>query len=130
MVSISVVEDHLKKELSDFIAERNAEFHFNSGDNGAEVIPAIIKVALKNLVENGIKYNENEVPQVWVNVDRIEERQIVFLVKDNGIGIHEEFEETVFKCLNASIHARFMKARVLGWLYAERQWRLRGEKFI
>ncbi len=105
MVSISVVEDHLKKELSDFIAERNAEFHFNSGDNGAEVIPAIIKVALKNLVENGIKYNENEVPQVWVNVDRIEERQIVFLVKDNGIGIHEEFEETVFKMFKR-LHTR------------------------
>lgn len=102
---ISEIEDSLYEELSDLITERKAEFHFDAGETGEEKIPAIIKVALKNLVENGIKYNENKVPEVWVNVDRIDDKEIVFLIKDNGIGIQKEFEETVFKMFKR-LHTR------------------------
>ncbi|KAA3634907.1 MAG: hypothetical protein DWQ02_10640 [Bacteroidetes bacterium] len=104
-LSISKIKDHLQRELSEVVTERNAEVHFNVGKAGTKKIPAIIKVALKNLVENGIKYNEHQVPQVWINVHRREDMQIVFFIKDNGIGIQKEFKETVFKMFKR-LHTR------------------------
>lgn len=52
-------------------------------------------VILKNLVENGLKYNENELFMIIVcQVLKIE--QFCLLVIDNGIGILDEFKFKVF----------------------------------
>ena len=50
----------------------------------------------QNLIGNGIKYNKNNTPTVeiftkWVN------DEMVYAVRDNGIGISKEYQETVFK---------------------------------
>ncbi len=56
----------------------------------------------RNLITNAVKYNENEVRRIEVGyLDEVatkegNERQ-VFYVKDNGIGIAEEFHEEIFR---------------------------------
>lgn len=82
-------------DLSLQIKEKNAELDF--GDN----IPinnnySLLKLILKNLIENGIKYNESVPAKVQVSCSETSEFY-EFIVADNGIGIEKEFRDYVFR---------------------------------
>ncbi len=55
-----------------------------------------MKILLQNLIENGLKYNKNETPQVnissYTNGDKL---KIIF--EDNGIGISQKHQEKIFQ---------------------------------
>ena len=56
-----------------------------------------IKMLLQNLIGNAIKYSKPNVPPVVeVNAEKQENGTWLFSVKDNGIGIEEEFKERIF----------------------------------
>lgn len=51
---------------------------------------------LKNLIENGLKYNESEKP--WVRISyQSEDGFYRFFVQDNGIGINPAYHEQIFE---------------------------------
>lgn len=50
----------------------------------------------KNLIENGIKYNESAFPRIDIVSNDIGDKY-EFLVKDNGIGINPEYSAKVFE---------------------------------
>jgi len=52
---------------------------------------------LQNLIGNGIKYSQAEIPSVHVAARRHDGDAWMFTVKDNGIGISEKDREEVFK---------------------------------
>jgi len=52
-------------------------------------------LVFKNLIENGIKYNEN-VPAIINITYKTENQNHVFLFEDNGIGIDEKYHSIVF----------------------------------
>lgn len=59
---------------------------------------------LKNLIENGLKYNDSEFPVIEISGSSMKNELKVY-VKDNGIGISEEYFDQVFvmfKRLNAT----------------------------
>lgn len=50
----------------------------------------------QNIVENGIKYNDNE--SKVINITCKEENQdVIFAIKDNGIGIDEQYHKIIFE---------------------------------
>ncbi len=49
-----------------------------------------------NMVENGLKYNDNKVPKVEVCYFS-EQEEHYFVIKDNGIGIPEKFHKKIFQ---------------------------------
>ncbi len=51
---------------------------------------------LQNLLENAIKYNDNTYPEVVFECEE-NDQCFVFKVRDNGIGIGEEYKEKVFE---------------------------------
>lgn len=61
-------------------------------------------VILKNLVENGLKYNENESPMIIVR-EALKAEHPRLLVIDNGIGIPDEFKPKVFDMFSR-LHGR------------------------
>ncbi len=62
----------------------------------------MMQQALQNLIINGIRYNRSIEPCVKVSGESVDGHCII-TVEDNGIGIAEEYRETVFKPL-ARLH--------------------------
>lgn len=55
----------------------------------------ILFLILKNLIENGIKYNKSK-PAIVNIIYKEEDQDHILLVQDNGIGISEEFQSSIF----------------------------------
>jgi len=60
-----------------------------------EGVEAHLRLIFKNLIENGLKYNESELAKIEV---RAEDKASywLFSVKDNGIGVENEFLDLIF----------------------------------
>lgn len=54
-----------------------------------------LKQLFQNLIENGFKYNKAAYPEVYVQVS-FEQNAYVISIKDNGIGIREEYQAQIF----------------------------------
>lgn len=106
-------------ELVREICENSSEI---SAKEGAEVVcqpfPAIrssklaLTIVLRNLIENGIKYNDKAKPKViiegGVNNDMVNIR-----IKDNGVGIEEKYFEEIFEMFKR-INTDYIKGSGLG----------------
>lgn len=58
--------------------------------------PATIGQLFQNLIENGLKYNDK--PNRMVKVEFIKQKsRVYFKVSDNGIGIDEEYKNSIFE---------------------------------
>lgn len=58
--------------------------------------PFQISIVLKNLFENGIRFNDNTSPQIDLIVtEKLD--NFYFSIKDNGIGIAQEYHQKVFE---------------------------------
>ena len=53
----------------------------------------------KNIIENGIKYNESDVPKIKISGNQTKDGYIINF-QDNGIGIEKEYFEKVFVMFN------------------------------
>lgn len=51
---------------------------------------------LQNLIGNGIKYNNNALPEVHVSAEQLEDK-FVISIRDNGIGIDMEYAPKIFE---------------------------------
>lgn len=93
--TIKVLEE-VERLLSHEINKKNARILYS------ESIPEIyshrtqLLIVLKNLIFNGIKFNQSEKPQVDVVYKKIEGFH-QFSVNDNGIGIDKEYQEYIFE---------------------------------
>lgn len=93
--------ENIKISFNEFIIENNINFHllidssiypYTIGD------PTKLSQVLINLVNNAIKFSKNG--DVWLIIKKLEEREnnttLSFEVKDNGIGIPKDKQETIF----------------------------------
>ncbi|MEM6803649.1 MAG: ATP-binding protein, partial [Bacteroidota bacterium] len=84
----------LEKNLEVAIKEKNAILSYSSFPNFVGV-PAQWKILFQNLIENGIKFNESEQPEIKISYKDSPDFWILS-VKDNGIGIKEEYQPKIF----------------------------------
>lgn len=86
----------LSTSLNTYVQERNGQIIYK-GQGDLKTSRIFIYVILKNLIENGLKFNQSEQPTVEVHFDDTNEKFYRFLVRDNGIGIEESYFEKIFK---------------------------------
>ncbi|MFT4665757.1 MAG: signal transduction histidine kinase [Polaribacter sp.] len=92
---IDELVNEMRLSLSELIAENNVEISCKS-------FPAIISsklvltIILRNLIENGIKYNNKEKPKIIIDGD-VTNGMARIRINDNGIGIEEEYFEQIFE---------------------------------
>ena len=101
--SVTKMVDEVRDVLHVTLEEQNAKV---IADNLPSIVtyPKQLFLVLKNLVENGIKYNEQGQPEVRIRYEQ-KDRRHYFYITDNGIGIDADFHEQIFD-LFARLHSR------------------------
>lgn len=95
MVDMSTLTTQVSQMLSKLTEETNGKIEF-------EYLPkiytssALLTVVFKNLIENGLKYNNSPVPTVKVSYQALESMH-QFTFADNGIGIEEKYHGYIFQ---------------------------------
>ncbi|MGY4706256.1 sensor histidine kinase [Candidatus Bipolaricaulota sp. J31] len=59
-----------------------------------------IKEVFRNLIQNAVKFNDKPVPRIEIGCEREQGELCVLYVRDNGIGIKEEFQDSIFRIFN------------------------------
>ncbi len=93
-VDLNDIMDQIQEALKPQLEAKNAKLYIENL-TFIEGTPQHFYIILKNLVENGLKYNESEEPMIIVRQALKTEKPRV-LVIDNGIGIPDEFKPKVF----------------------------------
>ncbi len=91
-------------DLKQMIQEKNAKVHI-------ELLPKIycdnsqLAMVFYNLINNAIKFNKTEQPEVSVGYSEDSSGYWIFSVKDNGIGISKENQQKIFEIFKR-LHAK------------------------
>lgn len=95
-ININQLIELILKRLRPIAAKRNIELVLESFKPiTAEVDRTKLTLALSNLVENGIKYNNED---GWVHVSlNVDSKYFYVKVEDSGMGIPEEAQEHIFE---------------------------------
>lgn len=102
-VDLNQIFKDIQGTLSERIAERNVEILTPNLPNIASN-RGFLFLILKNIIENGIKYNEAEKPKIEISFSE-NTADYVIRIKDNGIGIEPEYHEHIFKMFKR-LHTR------------------------
>jgi len=87
--------DKVRQQFAFYVKEKNATIEVTGG---AEIRShsTLVGQVIKNLIENGLKYNTSEYPMVKLEIKKSgNEAQII--VQDNGIGIAKENHAAIFE---------------------------------
>ena len=94
-VNLEAVIKNIEVGLETFIQEKGAKVIYND-------LPIIkssssmLFMILKNLIQNGLKFNQADVPTVEINYEKTKKHHQI-IVSDNGIGIDKQYQEKVFE---------------------------------
>jgi len=92
-----IVQQLQQLELSVVLEEKQAVVEVPQPLPSVEVDPAQIRQLIQNLIANGIKYQEKgTVPHITITSKPASDGMIRVDVKDNGIGIKPEYQQSVF----------------------------------
>ncbi len=80
--------------MSDEIKGRNAKVVFDPLPN-VYYNPFIINIIFQKLIENGIKYNQSDIPVIRI-YHQLFENELKITIADNGLGIAPEYQDKIF----------------------------------
>jgi len=93
-------------DLNELIEEIKVDLEAQLKEGGGKIIAdklPVIRVqkvwmsqVFRNLITNGLKFNESSIPKVEIKFEEREE-DYLFSIKDNGIGIRKEDQKKLFK---------------------------------
>lgn len=94
---------NINKLIDDICEEMKENIYESSGQitrgnlPELDVYPVRIKQLFTNLFSNALKYRSSESPVIHVSCKHSDEKEMLFCVEDNGLGIAEEFHKDIFK---------------------------------
>jgi len=95
LVKIEEVITMVKQHLKNTLAVKNGSIIIENELPTLKLPKAKMFVLFQNLIENGLKYNKSERPEIKIKYVNSEDEHSIF-VTDNGIGIQKEFGEKIF----------------------------------
>lgn len=95
-VDLQQLFEEIEKILATTIQERNAVINYDQDFPLINSAPDALQVIIKNLIENGIKYNRSEQPNIHISYRATPDKHHI-IIKDNGIGIEHEYQQQIFK---------------------------------
>lgn len=96
------IANSISASIEETLTEANAEIIVETRLPEIQANPSDISIVLRNLIVNGLTYNQSEEKRIAIG---FQEEAVVngvrlldaFYVRDNGIGIDAEFQEDVFR---------------------------------
>ena len=101
--NIDTIVKQVLDDLELVIRETNARITVNSLPT-LMADPSQLRHLLQNLIENAIKFQGQESPQIEISAER-KENEWRFAVRDNGIGIEPQYAERIFRIFQR-LHTR------------------------
>jgi len=96
-VDVNEMIKTIRMELGEKISEKSATLAIESPlPTLYNVHSSMIHHVFQNLIANGIKFNTNEAPRIAISYTDHSTHHI-FHIRDNGIGISEEYKQKVFQ---------------------------------
>lgn len=95
-VNLNQTIKNIKSSIASTLENRKATIDIRQPLPTVFATEGLIFSIFKNLIENGITYNESATPIICIN-HSIKDKDYIFSIKDNGIGIPKEYQDTVFK---------------------------------
>ncbi|HNQ92077.1 MAG TPA: PAS domain S-box protein [Alphaproteobacteria bacterium] len=104
---IKKVVEEVLDTLEPYLKEQNATIHFDTNLPTVVCDHARIGEIFRNLITNGIKYNDNTKKEIHIGVTSCPRSKDcpVFYVRDNGIGVPEKHYDSIFKMFKR-LHGR------------------------
>lgn len=87
------------------LAENGGKIHTDISVANIKVYPILFKRLLTNLISNSLKYRSERVPEISISCMQQSEN-ILFKIKDNGIGIPEDQHVAIFKIFKTLSHTK------------------------
>lgn len=102
-VNLNEVVQNVEVSLEKLINDKNGKITY---DNLPTISSntSILYVALKNLIQNGLQFNESAQPEVKVLCTKTDEF-VILKIQDNGIGIEPKYHSKVFEMFKR-LHSR------------------------
>ena len=106
---------NLALNVSDMLGNKTADF---KGKINVGELPniysstSLLTVIFKNLIENGLKYNDSDNPEIDISY-QAKANHHVFRFKDNGIGIDKKYHKYIFQMFKR-LESRSVKGSGLG----------------
>ena len=94
-VDLNKILDKLESSFSTFLKEKNAKIERIGHLPIIKSDPSSVFTLFKKTIENGIIYNEADIPTIKVSVQEGSDFYKIS-IEDNGIGIEEEYREKIF----------------------------------
>lgn len=123
-----LLEDIFAKTIQRFTGSEHT-IRFESDHQGLRLKshPSLIGMLLQNLVENGIKYNQN--PQKHIQLKATQDDHFLKIsVTDNGIGINPVYQEKIFEAFQRLHFNNTYQGSGLGLAIAKKIMDLHGGK--
>lgn len=95
-VDLNETIENIESALANTIVEKRAKIELIRPLPTINANQSTMFSLFKNLIENGIKYNEHPVPQIVIDYEN-KDNHLLFSVRDNGIGIPEKYQNTIFE---------------------------------
>ncbi|MEL6849862.1 MAG: ATP-binding protein [Bacteroidota bacterium] len=94
-IDLNVIVDRVLRSIHGLVQERKALIHFDQLPTFMGV-PGQWETLFQNLIENGLKFNESEIPEIRIQYKDSPDFWVMS-VADNGIGIDEEYQHKIFE---------------------------------
>ncbi len=94
-VDLNVVIAEIQDSISHYLSKKNAKVKVNGTLPTIRANKTRLYLLFKNLIENGVKYNEQFQPEVNISYEKTD-RFHQCCIQDNGIGIAKEYQERIF----------------------------------
>ncbi|NET38042.1 MAG: hypothetical protein F6K19_39600 [Cyanothece sp. SIO1E1] len=94
-IDLNNLVDEISRSISEYLYSRNATIEISTPLPSIIWSHAKIFMLLKNLIENGVKYNQSAKPTIKLEAFS-REGGVDLAISDNGIGIAEEYFDKIF----------------------------------
>lgn len=99
-VDLSALFRDIRKQLSDSLSLREVKVSVADNLGSLQGETAKLKLIFMNLLTNAIKYSDPKEEGSWVKVElgtASNDKQVVVIIRDNGLGIEEHMQKEIFK---------------------------------